>query len=289
MSVKPVKISLLRTIFDVEPRKSAQAVDYLPNTVRDAVLAAMRIQLFYENNKTDMIMARDVAQILRQMQTQKVCTCEMHHAGESQIVASSILWEYELPIVKPDGRLEVVNFFEAGTQRSVLNGYNFQWTLNSYTLLYAILSDPTGVYFAATYGDNQESIGNFLNRMKFKEWTDIPSSLLCVRIHHLEMDKQTHRGVRWFRPDVETVVCAAERVIEMTDSPVQTQKKRHLESPTELVIPEIEFHCEKQFENAVIFYARQILEQRPQTLAELRRTLQNDDISDSFLLNSKGT
>ena len=166
MAGNPIKLHLKRHIFETEGRVSKHEAEQLPNHVQKAVLAAMKIASFYENNPTDMIMPRDLTQILRQMGSQVVFTLELEGGGEHTIVAGGVLWDLEWPTVSEDQSINVEQFLEAGTQQCILNGFNLQWTINAVTLLRALAHDPSGTYFTATYGDNESSITNFESNMK---------------------------------------------------------------------------------------------------------------------------
>jgi hypothetical protein len=283
LPAKPVKLLLSQQIFDTEVRLSQQAAERLPKGVVNAVLKATEIYSFYKNHPTDMIMQRDVTQILRQMGSKNVLICELG-AKDKRIVASSILWDDdEFPIVMPNGDIEVKRLLETGTQQCIMPGYNLQWTLNAFSLLNALSTDATGTYFAATYGNNNHSIANFLNNMKFAEWDVVPSTVECVRMHHLAKEKQTDRGVRWFRPNLETVVRAAQRIVDFIDHPIQPRKelRRSLES-NEVDVVAIEFEYDRRLERAV-HYARKILAEPPRTLADLSSAIENDRIDADFL------
>ena len=235
-----------------------------------------------------MILRRDVAQILRQMTSKNVLTCELVD-GDLKIVASSILWDNdEYPVLGPSGGVEVKRILEAGTQRCIMPGYNLQWTLNAFTLLSSLFNDLTGIYFAATYGDNTASIENFLKNMRFVEWPTVPSTIQCVREHHLAKEGQTHRRVRWFRPNVATVVASAQRIIDLVDRPEIKQKREpgRKFQENEVDIPAIKFECDRPLARTVDD-ARQIAAARPKTLSELSKLMAGGAIDTDFLLNEE--
>jgi hypothetical protein len=60
--------------------------------------------------------------------------------------------------------------------------------------------------------------------MRFIEWTDVPITLQALRMYDLELDRELDRGVRWFRPTLQTIVDAATRIVELCDNPVREAK-----------------------------------------------------------------
>jgi len=283
MSTTRHRLHLTRQVFETEGRVSKSDADMLPTDVRDAVLNAMRVATFYENYPTEMIMPRDVTQILRQMDSQVVFTFELELTGGKEIVAACIVWDKEWPVIDGPDAIRISKFLETGTQQCILNGFNLQWTLNSLTLLRSLLHDATGCYFAATYGDNDPSIGNFLGPMKFLEWDAVPGTLRQWRMHHLEEHNETHRGVRWFRPNIATVVAAAERVVEMSTTRVQ-KRKESKETRKYPDVLEVEFCYDESMLDPILESARKISRTRPATVQELLKIIELPSIDPDFLI-----
>jgi hypothetical protein len=276
--MQPLRVKIRRCVAEVALRTTSQATPLASKDILDSVLQAMRIAAFYDVHKSHMVMPKDATQILRQMQSQIVFTCEIDRPeaeGRVQIVGAGVLWDREWPTINSSGDIEVCRFLEAGSQRVCLNGYNLQWSLNALTLITTLVSDPAGIYFAATYGDNAPSIGNFLNNMKFKEWNDVPRTLSTWRMHDLKVHHQEARGVRWFRPSAATVIAAAERIVAAADTPLMRSDKGTLLSAAngkpEQQVPAIELEYDPSVSKHILQSCRDIIKSKPRDAAELAR------------------
>src|SRR6266511_5753449 len=117
-------------VFDTESYRSEEDLENLPSQVTDALKSALQLQAFYQKQRTNTFLVKELWDILRQMHGQKVFVVDLDQNGKSQIVGASILWEYDFPVLT-NGLPRIVRFLEVGTQRVILNGFNIQQLLNS--------------------------------------------------------------------------------------------------------------------------------------------------------------
>ena len=97
MDTQPEVVKLKRCVAEVEPRVTKRT-RHAPKDIVDSVLQAMRISTFYDLHKSHMVMPKDATQILRQMQSQIVFTCEIPAPGSEhgdRIVAAGVLADRE--------------------------------------------------------------------------------------------------------------------------------------------------------------------------------------------------
>jgi hypothetical protein len=244
----------------------------IPKSVQEAVERALRIEAFYRENhdKADgMILPKTMPEILHQMGKGTVFTCEIRSGYDRKIVAASILWEKKMLTIEPGGSLAMGDYYEAGTQLSIMPGYNFQWILNAFTLLTALSLDPEPTFFTATFGDNDRSISNFRGPMRFADWSPLPETWKRERDSALESIDQLHRGVRWFRPTLQTVVAAAELVVDLTENPVRKRSSRDGTPNTDT----IKFHCEEKLLKWIDPEVKALVKSKPTTYRGLCRVL----------------
>lgn len=295
MPIDEAAIKFTKKILPFETRQSKLRVDATMKELREAVVTASRVSAFYNDYIADAkaagravnIMPRDAVQILGQMKNQKLYVCEKLENPDPTIVAASILWDDELPVPTP-GRghngYSAKRFLEIGTQVSRLPGFGFQWVLTSFTLVEQLLVDPTGIMFAATYGDSKAA-ENFKGTMKFCAWRDVPPTLESLRLHHLEVEGQLHRGVKWFRPTAATLIAAAQLIIDLYENPVR--KVKDTQRASGYPIKQIQFHVEAQFKVAgfddILRYCRRLSERKPTTLAQLQEAIENPQIDEEFI------
>jgi hypothetical protein len=291
-------IQFTKKLLPLEPRRSQQVSDVNMVDLRNAVVTAARVSRFYYDHIHEVrgaganvnIMPRDATQILAQMKNQQLYICEQIDIPEPKIVAASILWELEAPVVSEDGfcGYEWKEYLEIGTQVSALNGYQLQWVLAAVTLLERLSYDPTGTVFAATYGDNAQAASNFLNRMRFVRWDMLPPTLESQRLGHIALDgaDQLARGVNWFRPTINTINAAAELVLDLHENPNRSARQGF--GGAVQPVPEItfEFH-QPAFQLAgfdvLLHIARRIVAAKPQTLDALKEAVENLTVSDDFI------
>lgn len=272
MSGVTPKIRLSKKILASAWRKSPAKAGWDSIELQKSIVMAQRVSEFYNSyveretasGSRPMIMRRDVMQILGQMHNQKLYVCEQIKEGEPVLHAASMLWDDAYALPAANG-YEVERCLEIGTQLSVLPGFNFQWTMTAITLLESFLFDPTGIVFAATYNNNDGSRENFLNTMKFVEWHDVPETIKALRMHHLE-EEGDGRGVWWFRPTIATIVAAAERIADLSDTPRRPASPRG-SGEIDFTFNGAEFEVVK-FE-VILDVAREIASARPKTRSEL--------------------
>jgi hypothetical protein len=167
-----VRLRLTKRKWPKENTRSTQLADPSTSAVVNAVIAAAQVSKFYRDHiakaraarRTIYIMERDVIQLLGQMKNHRLYICEQVGTGEAAIHAASMIWDIVLPVPTASGEFRCERFLEFGTQVSELPGFNLQWTLTAVGLLEELLLDPTGVTFAATYGDSDRAPLNFLAR-----------------------------------------------------------------------------------------------------------------------------
>lgn len=263
---------------------------------------ATRLSAFYENHvkqvrqrgEKSMIMPRDTLQILTRMRSKRVYVCEEEVVGEKKIHAASLLWEEDVPLPDPSQVLgfKVERFWEIGTQVSELGGYSLQWLLTAFTIFEMLMTDPSGVLYAATYGDNKQAPNAFLGKMKFEKWKDLPKPLEAIRFHHLETaeEDETSRGVLWFRPTLNTVREAARLIHDLNLKGYMNASARS-DNPGERL--DIEFILQESLGkkseseiqrttlDSIIELARKIVATPPMTLRELE-ALGTGTVSEDF-------
>jgi hypothetical protein len=295
-----VNITFTKKVLSVETRRSRVNTDADLRDLRNAVIAASRVSSFYETyiqkakslGRPVNIMPRDSTQILLQMINQKVYVCERLEEREPCIVASSILWDYELPVPSSGGHCGYApeRFLEFGTQVSTLPGFQLQWVLTAITLIEQLVFDPTGVMYAATYGDNEHAAENFSGTMRFAEWLTLPPTLESTRLHHLEDGgaAELARGVRWFRPTIETVVSAANLILDLHRNPNRTVKIASGKTAESYPVKGVHFSFDPDgFKLAtfadILAFCRKISERNPRDLTELKAAAGNFSITDDFI------
>ena len=288
MSATRPDVWLSRQTFEktAAPGDSTKAI---PKSVQDAVERALRMEAFYRENSdktAGMILPKTMPEILHQMGKSAVFTCEIHSGFDRRIVAASILWEKKMLTIEPDGALVMGDYYEAGTQFSILGGYNFQWILNAFTLLTALCLDPGPTFFTATFADNKPSMKNFRERMHFADWSPLPATWKCERESALRSINQAERGLCWFRPTLRSLVAAAELVVDLTTNPVRQRSKPVLAAasamPNVLDANEIKFHCEEKLLNWIRREANAVATRQPKTFDQLCDAL-GYEIGPSFL------
>ena len=281
MSVEKRKIFVTKKNISVEPRRSSSLTDAHIRDLRKGVMTASRISEFYHTHiekarqagQLPMIMQRDAVQILTQMRGQKVYVCEhLNDQQERTIYAASMLWDEEIPVPlrNVDNRYAVERFLEIGTQVSELPGYSFQWLLTAIILLEQLLYDPTGTVYAATYGDNEVAGPNFTKNMHFVTWTNVPETVLALRLYHLDSAGELHRGVKWFRPTLKTIIGAAQLIVDVHEKPERTARTNGvpLLAEIELRFDENEFKTISYQE--LIILARALIRTPPQGYSDLK-------------------
>jgi hypothetical protein len=225
------------------------------------------------NGRPVNIMPHDAMQILGQMSNQKLYVCEQVEGPEPFIVASSILWDSVTPVPCEGGHrgYAAERFLEIGTQVSTIHGFGLQWVLTAVTLMEQLCLDPTGVVFAATYGDNHTAARNFEETMQFVYWKEVPATIESVRLHHLEEGgpAELARGVKWFRPTIETVIAAADLILDLDNNP-NRQVKLGRAGPEAYPIHTLRFEFE-------------IANEKPKTLEQLRVAAANRSVDPHFL------
>jgi hypothetical protein len=281
MSATQPDIWLSRQSFEktAAPGDSTKTIS---KSVQEAVERALRIEAFYRenNDKADgMILPKTMPEILYQMGKGTVFTCEIRSGYDRKIVAASILWEKKMLTIGSGGTLAMGDYYEAGTQLSIMPGYNFQWILNAYTLLTALSLDPGPTFFTATFGDNDASKSNFRQRMHFADWSPLPETWKCERDSALESINQLNRGVSWFRPTLQTLAAAAELVVDLTKNPVRQRSPSRDGTPN---TDTIKFHCEEKLLKWIDPEVQALVKSKPTTHRDLCRVL-GFPISPNFL------
>jgi hypothetical protein len=261
----------------------------IPRFVREAVERALRIEAFYRENNhkaDDMILPKTMPEILHQMGKGTVFTCEIRAGFDRHIIAASILWEKKMLTIDPHGDLAMGDYYEAGTQQSIVPGYNFQWILNAFTLLAALSRDPGPTFFTATFGDNEASKKNFRDRMHFADWSPLPETWKCERESALKSIRQSARGVCWFRPTLRTLVAAAQLVVDLTQNPIKQRSRSRSETASAMPgFPDaeaIKFHCEEKLLNWIRPEVDAVATRQPTTFDQLCDVL-GYEISPGFL------
>lgn len=280
MSAEKRKVLVTKKNISVEPRRSSSLTDSHLKDLRNGVITASRISSFYhihierarQANRLPMIMQRDAVQILTQMRGQKVYVCEHPGAEERTIHAASMLWDEEIPVPQrnADNRYTVERFLEIGTQVSELPGYNFQWLLTGLILLEQLLYDPTGTVYAATYGDNEVAGPNFTKNMHFVPWTNVPETVLALRLYHLESANELGRGVKWFRPTLKTILGAAELIVDVHEKPERSAKTAQTTPFPEIELRFDEDEFKKVSYKELLELSRALIKNPPQSYAELK-------------------
>lgn len=263
---------------------------------------AARLSAFYENHvkkvrqrgDKSMIMPRDTLQILTRMRSKRVYVCEEEIDGEKKIHAASLLWEEDVPLPDPSQAFgfKVERFWEIGTQVSELGGYSLQWLLTAFTMFEMLMTDSSGVLYAATYGDNKQAPSAFLGKMKFEEWQGLPKPLEAIRYHHLETadEDETSRGVLWFRPTLNTVREAAKLIHGLNSKGYMNASARSENPgarldiefiPQESLSNKWESEIQRTTFNSIMDLARQIVDSNPMTLRELK-ALGTGTVSEDF-------
>jgi hypothetical protein len=276
-------------VFDVRSYRVEDDMHSLPNEVRDAVQAALRLQSFYQRWIHEHFVVRDPWEILRQMQGHRVLVVELQVPGsppKEQIVAASILWDYELPVLVGTAP-QPMRFLEVGTQRCILNGFNIQQVLNSISLMNSLIHDPQGIYFGAVYASNDRTIDNIIRHMDYVPWENPHSTLTCM-LNHRAGTARTGKRIRFFRANLESVFSAARCIEELARTSVRTRKqKSSVERSESSAAPELEelsLRCEGTLLAPLLHYSRRVLELKPTDLATLKDALENNSIGDDFLL-----
>jgi hypothetical protein len=275
-------------VLDTRSYRNAQDFHTLPAEIVTAVTRTLRLQSFYQRWRHDMFLVRDPWEILRQMQGHRVFVIELQcgpQSPESQIVAASVLWDYDLPIASGEA-LKAMRFLEVGTQRCILNGFNIQQILNSVIVLTSLIHDPHGIYFGAVYSANIPSIDNLLKHMDYVPWDSPPDALACMLGHRLSGGVKGKR-LRCFRANVKSVHSAARCIVDLAASRVRARKQRSGAATPDDAFPEfdeIEFVWEETLYAPLLHYAERILAMQPNDREGLKAALENPSISDDFLL-----
>jgi hypothetical protein len=183
----------------------------------------------------------------------------------------------------------MLQLFEVGTQGCTLNGFNLQKVLNSFTLLDALINDPSGLYFGAVYTDNEITVENLIKNMKYIPWplTEVPATLAC-KLNHRSAIVESGKQLRYFRANVESARSAAKCVVDLMETPRRSIRSRHAaaSSPSDADladITELLFKFDAGFK-PILDHAQRILDRPPKTLDDLKVTLGNQLIDEQFLL-----
>jgi hypothetical protein len=304
------KVSITKRNMSFDRRRAVGSLDERPShkeTYEERLVftdwqEAMRLSAFYENHvnkvrqrrEKSMIMPRDTVQILTRMRSKRVYVCEEVTKDERVIHASSLLWEEDIPLpdVNAPYGFRIERFWEIGTQVSELGGFSLQWVLTAYTIFEMLMTDASGVLYAATYGDNKQAPSSFLDRMKFVKWDNLPKPLEAIRYHHLESgeEDETSRGVLWFRPTLMTVLEAAKLIDDISTngylvaSPRSAKPGERIQikfAPQDNLSNDSESEIQRRTLESIKDLARRIVEERPSTISKLR-ALGTGTVSDDF-------
>jgi len=275
-------------VLDVRSYREENDLHSLPNEIREAVQAALRLQSFYQRWRHEHFVVRDPWEILRQMQGHRVFIIEVETPQgrhQSEIVAASILWDYDLPVLSGTAP-HAVRFLEVGTQRVILNGFNIQQILNSVSLLNSLIHDPHGIYFGAVYAANDPTIDNIIRNMDYVPWDAVPTTLTCM-LDHRAGTARTGKRIRFFRANIGSVSSAARCIADLAANPIRSRKHKPAAEQAQAALPdfdELEFYCDAGLIEPLVHYSQRIIAQQPADRAALRTALENPTISDDFLI-----
>ena len=282
---------LRRLAFDTRAYRAREEAARLADDARSAMAEALRLHEFYKSGPKDRLMVPDPSDILRQMQGQKVLIYELETEPwrgslEREIVAASILLDYELP-VPDDTSFRMARFLRVGMQYCVLNGYSIQQLMNSVTLFDTLIHDPTGLYFGGIVEGNDVSLRNVL-AMGYEAWpqSQVPRTLDC-EVRHRAGTSRTGKNVQYFRAGINALTLAAENILDWRETSIRTRRTRGSAAPRPEPhddILHLAFSPEPRFIEPILHYAQRAKEQRPRTLDELKAVFENDSISDNFIM-----
>jgi hypothetical protein len=273
---------------DVRSYREENDLHSLPNEIRDAVQAALRLQSFYQRWRHEHFVVRDPWEILRQMQGHRVFVVELETPqgrDQSAIVAASILWDYDLPVLVGTAP-QAMRFLEVGTQRCILNGFNIQQILNSVSLMTSLIHDPHGMYLGAVYAANDRTIDNIIRNMDYVPWDAVPAALTCM-LDHRAGTARTGKRIRFFRANIGSVFAAATCIADLAANPIRPRKHKPSAEQVQAALPdfdELEFYCDAALIEPLVHYSERIIEQRPADLIALRTALENPTVSEDFLM-----
>jgi hypothetical protein len=275
-------------VFDARSYRVKEDMQTLPDEIRDAVHAALRLQSFYQRWSHEHFVVRGPWDILRQMQGDRVIVIELQapaSASNSTIIAASIVWEYDLPIVV-GAEPQAIRFLEVGTQRCVLNGFNLQQVLNSVSLMSSLIHDPQGIYFGAVYATNDRTIDNVIRHMDYVPWDTPPAALTCM-LNHRTGTERTVKRIRFFRANLGSVFSAARCIDDLFRNRVRTRKQkssRQDQAGVGQAIDELDLSCDTTLFTPLVRYSQRILALQPKDRATLKIALENPSIGDDFLM-----
>lgn len=219
---KPVNIVITKDELETDTGFLKYSVQFRKAKIAKALNIAIAIAEFYRKYPSSMVMEKNEIQIMGQMQKKSVFSAKIDGIHEN-MVACSVVWEHYMPVRVDGENIHMQRFIEPGTMLSVLNKYNMQSIMHALRFFDVLITDPAGIYFGATYGDNVPSQTNLVKNMNFSSWANPPAELKCARLTYLREHDEEHRGVEWFRPTVGTVVKLASCLNDVFSNPLRTR------------------------------------------------------------------
>lgn len=103
--------------------------------------------------------------------------------------------------------------------------------------------------------------------MAYKELNEICPELTVIRQHQLELQNRSARGIRWFKPTIQSVWILSDWINELRSQPVRHRSER--QHSNFLDYPSILFEFGVGFPDSFFSMTEMISRIRPQTVQQL--------------------